>query len=198
MNFKKLPATCRIVIIFFIVGMIMGCLTGYLLKGEFYSSLVGVYTNILSKIAKLNVDKTDIFLTSLRHHLKLIFLFIIFSFTNLWRFYYCGFTAYTGFSTGLLLMFHLLLDGINGITGFFCCLFPQCILYGFLYLLLILRLNDFHYEFVSGGSCGTNKKEKLILHQLPFLFMILLLLIISSMTEAYINLPLLSWLSVRH
>lgn len=116
---KKLPVSCKITLFFAIIGIITGCITGNLLKENLYSPLITIYNETINNIPGLDIDKSDIFLLAIKRNVKLFILLYLFSLTNLWTYYYCAFSLYTGFTNGLLLAFNIILHGINGTIRFF-------------------------------------------------------------------------------
>lgn len=200
---KKLPAPCKITLFFAIIGIITGCITGNLLKENLYSPLITIYNETINNIPGLDIDKSDIFLLAIKRNVKLFILLYLFSLTNLWTYYYCAFSLYTGFTNGLLLAFNIILHGINGSIRFLCYLFPQALLFIPLYLMVIAHCDCFHDTFIayaSGPSYDNTynystkqKKGKLAIQQFPFIILCLVLIAAGSFIEANLNLPLVIW-----
>lgn len=202
---KKLPVVCKITIFFAIIGIVAGCITGNLLKESLYSPLISIYNETISNIPELDIDKTDIFLLALKRNLKLFIFLYLFSITNLWTYYYCAFSLYTGFTNGLLLAFNIILHGFPGIIRFLFYLCPQILLFIPLYLMIISHCTAFHDEFTECISYPAHdsaynypyrqKKGKLVLHQFPFIILCLFLIAAGCLIEANLNLPLVIWYS---
>lgn len=191
----KLPAVCKVVLFFAVIGIITGCITGNLLKTSLYSPLLTIYNDITGRIAELDINKSDIFFLSLKQNIKLSALLYLFALTNLWQYYYCAFSLYTGFTNGLLLAFNIILHGIPGIIRFFCYLCPQAFLFIPLYLFIISHCDKFHFDYSEHGNLSGAKKGKLLLKQFPFFIIIILLILTGSLMEAMLNLPLITWYS---
>lgn len=200
---KKLPMPCKITLFFAITGIIAGFVSGHLLKENLYSPLITIYNETINNIPGLDIDKTDIFLLAAKRNLKLFVFLYLFSITNLWTYYYCAFSLYTGFTNGLLLSFNIILHGIPGILRFLCYLCPQILLFIPLYLIIIAHCDNLHNEFISCTSSfqyentyihpSKQKKGKLALQQFPFIISCLLVIAAGSFIEANFNLPLVIW-----
>lgn len=200
---KKLPIPCKITLFFAITGIIAGYVSGHLLKENLYSPLITIYNETINNIPKLDINKSDIFLLAARKNLKLFIFLYLFSITNLWTYYYCAFSLYTGFTNGLLLSFNIILHGISGIPRFLCYLCPQILLFIPFYLVIIAHCDNFHNEFILciNGFQYENtyirpskqKKGKLALQQFPFIMLCLLIIAAGSFIEANFNLSLIIW-----
>ena len=200
---SKLPVPCKITLFFAIIGIIGGCITGHLLKENLYSPLITIYNETITNLPGLDIEKSDIFLLALKRNIKLLVLLYLFSLTNIWTYYYCAFSLYTGFTNGLLLAFNIILHGIPGIIRFFFFLCPQVLLFIPVYLMVIAHCDNFHNEFIE---CITNpsfentysyspkpRRGRLAIQQLPFILLCLLLIAAGSFIEAHLNLPLVIW-----
>lgn len=199
-NYRKLPAVCKITLFFAIIGLIVGLITGNLLKESLYSPLITIYNETINNIPELDINRMDILLLALKRNLKLFVLLYLFALTNLWTYYYCAFALYTGFTNGLLLSFNIILNGISGIIQFLFYICPQVLLFIPLYLMIIAHCNSFHDEFISCVSYPTHdnskqKKGKLALCQFPFIILCLLFITAGCFIEANLNLPLVIWYS---
>lgn len=201
---KKLPASCKIALLFAVIGIIIGCVTGNLLKENLYSPLITIYNETLNNIPELDISKADILLLAIKRNLKLFILLCLFALTNLWTYYYCAFALYTGFTNGLLLAFNIILHGLSGILHFLFYLCPQALLFAPLYLMIIAHCDNFHDEFISYAgypshdntyNYSTQKKGKLVLCQFPFIVMCLVFIAAGCFIEANLNLPLVIWYS---
>lgn len=192
---RKLPAVCKIVLFFAFIGIIIGCITGNLLKTSLYSPLLTIYNDITGRISELDISKSDIFFLSLKQNIKLSALLYLFAITNLWQYYYCAFALYTGFTNGLLLAFNIILHGATGVIRFFFYLCPHSFLFIPLYLLIIAHCDRFHFDYSECSSSSGAKKGKLLLKQFPLFIIIILLILTGSLMEAMLNLPLITWYS---
>ncbi len=192
-NQKKISFTVKIIITLFIIGLLLGCLTGYLMKTSLYSPLIKIYNDIISRMKNLDIDKTDIFLLSIRRNIKYYLLLYIFSATNLWNIYYSSFMLYMGFSNGLLLSFNIILYGSSGCIRYLCYQFPQAAIFVPLYIIVILHCCHFHRQFTD--CTDTAKKGKLLLQQFPFFICITIIISACCLIEAWLNLPLVLWYS---
>jgi len=200
---KKLPVPCKITLFFVITGIIAGYVTGNLLKESLYSPLIAIYNETLVNIPELDIDKMDIFLLAIKRNLKLFVLLYLFALTNLWTYYYCAFSLYTGFTNGLLLAFNIILHGLPGIIRFLFYMCPQALIFIPLYLIVIAHCNGFHDEFISCTSytfhdstytySSKQKKGILAVKQLPFIVVCILFIIAGCFVEASLNLPVVIW-----
>lgn len=204
-TYKKLPSSCKITIFFAVIGIIIGCVAGNLLKQSLYSPLITIYNETLNNLPELDISKSDIFLLTIKRNLKLFVLLYLFALTNLWTYYYCAFALYTGFTNGLLLSFNIILHGMSGIIRFLFYLCPQVLIFIPLYLMIISHCDNFHDEFISCinypshdntyNYSSKQKKGKLTLCQFPFIISYLIFIAIGCFIEANLNLPLVIWYS---
>lgn len=194
---KKLPTSCKITLFFALTGIIIGYITGNLLKESLYSPLITIYNETISNIPELDISKIDILFLALKRNLKLFVLLCLFALTNLWTYYYCAFALYTGFTNGLLLSFNIILHGASGIIRFLFYICPQALLFIPLYLMIIAHCNSFHDEFSYSSLDYSHKQKKgrLALRQFPFIMLCLLFIAAGCFVEASFNLPLVIWYS---
>lgn len=136
-----------------------------------------------------------------RRKLKNLFLLAFFALTNVWRFYYAGFTLYTGFSQGLFCSFCMILSGAGGSLQYLLFLLPQSLLLAPVFLLCICHLEELHRNLFtaenaenSKGIFQNAKKRQLLLSKLPFFFICIILLTVGALLEGYLNIPLLKYI----
>lgn len=184
-----MPRICQTVIIFFFIGMLLGTLVGKLFYSAFLPELKSIYTETLSSIPSLDIPSDKIVLSSFNRNIKFVLLLFIFSMTDLWRYYCLVFSVYTGFSNGLLLFFNISIYKFAGIANYTCCIMPQYLIFVPSFLYIIMKLHRIN-------SCDdTNQKGKLFLKQFPLFLLSILLILIGSLAEGYINPLLLSHLA---
>lgn len=171
-------------IIIYLAGMLLGYLCGHVLRSHLYTTVKDTYEGLLSSINTINIKFLPLCLLCFKQQCKDFILLVFFSCTNVWLLYLCGYLLYCGFTSGLLLLFCTMLHGIMGIWGYFCFLMPQALIYAPAYLLLIHKLHSNRTE---------NKKGIPLLHEFPFLFLILIILFVGCILESTLNLPLLRW-----
>lgn len=184
-----MPRICKTVIIFFFIGMILGCFVGKLFNPILLPALKSIYSETLSSLPSLDIPSDKIVLSSFGRNIKFVLLLFIFSMTDLWRYYCLVFSVYTGFSNGLLLFFNVSIYKFAGIANYTCCIMPQYLILvpSFLFIIMKLhRINCFD---------DTNQKGKLLLKQFPLFLLSILLILIGSLAEGYINPLLLSHLA---
>lgn len=186
---SKMPRICQTVIIFFFIGMLLGTLVGKLFNSALLPELKSIYTETLSSIPSLDIPSDKIVLSSFYRNIKFVLLLFIFSMTDLWRYYCLVFSVYTGFSNGLLLFFNISIYKFAGIANYTCCIMPQYLIFVPSFLYIIMKLHKIN-------SCDdTNQKGKLFLKQFPLFLLSILLILIGSLAEGYINPLLLSHLA---
>lgn len=199
---NSLPALSRfskITIFLFILFFGLGSFIGNFFKVSFYSDILSLFSSTAQKLTTLEIDRNAVFLYSFREHLKFFLLFCFFSITNVWRIYYIGAIAYTGFSNGLLFIFCLLVNGTGGILQFCCFIFPQTLCLIPFYLCTIKQLEYLHHEWFSSDHTDYTakhflpgrKKRQLLFSQLPLFLIAILFIAFCSLLEGYINVPLL-------
>lgn len=171
-------------ILLYLAGMLLGYLCGHFLRNSLYHTVQETYNGLLSGITTTKVPFLPLFLLCLKQQLKNYLLLVFFSCTNVWLLYLSGYLLYRGFTSGLLLLFCTILHGISGIWGFFCFLMPQALLYLPAYLCLIDKLHTTRDSTTKGMP---------LLHEIPFLLLLLLLLLAGCILESTLNLPLLKW-----
>lgn len=171
-------------IVLYLLGMLLGFISGHLLKNSLYATIKETYDGILANLSVMKIPFAPLCLLCFKNQCKESILLIFFSFTNVWLFYLCSYLLYRGFTSGLLLLFCTMLQGVGGIWEFFCFLMPQALIYIPVYLCLIQRLQTKRQESKKGISP---------LHEIPFFFLLFLLLFLGCVLESLINLPLLRW-----
>lgn len=189
----KLSATAISATMLFILGLIIGCFTGYLTKSAIYSSLITFYNDIIMRIKNVSINNSDIFLLALKRNIKYVLFLYIFSTTNLWNIYYNSFIIYTGFSHGLLLSFNIIMYGPLGFIKYLCYQFPQAIIFIPLYIIVVSHCCNFHKDYLDHSD--NTKKGKLLLTQFPFLLCNIIFVITGCLIEAWLNTPLVLWYS---
>lgn len=181
---RKLPQICKTVIIFFFIGLLLGFIVGKLFNVILSPVLKSVYSETLDILPSLDIPSDKIVISSFSRNIKFVMLLFIFSMTDLWRYYCLVFSVYTGFSNGLLLFFNIAIYNFLGITTYLCCIMPQYLILVPSFLFIIMKLHRLN-------SCDdTTQKGKLFLKQFPLFLLSLLLILIGSLVEGYIN-PLL-------
>lgn len=174
---------------FFLIGFAAGAVTSHLLKTTLYAPVLGLYQTLLSQMQTLEIDGAALFLLATKKHIKYFLLLWFFSFTNIWKYYYRFFLAYSGFQNGLLLSFCLIMSGLSGIGGFFSFLLPQCLLLAPAYIIAISHC-ELLQDALTRDTFNASKKQ-LIFHQLPSFFVSMALLFLGCLLEGYLNPPLL-------
>ena len=200
-NLFPLPLTgfSRLTIGLFFLGFLAGYIGAHFLENYIHSTVISLFRDTINQLPWLSIDRNEIFLLSFKNHLTSFLLLVFFSLTNVWRLYYIGSTIYTGFSQGLLFCFCTISYGLGGIPQYFCFLLPQAILLVPVFLLILNRLERFHYNWFlcePGSSKRTlsffsTQKRQLLFHQLPFLFICIILLFCCSILEGYLNVPII-------
>lgn len=184
---KPLSPTTVIIILFFAIGLLAGCLTAYFLRSSLYAMIFHLYQSLITQLQTLEINLQDFFLLAARKNLKYFLLLYFFSFTNVWKYYYRLFLTYTGFQNGLLLSFCIQMNGIPGIIGYFCFLLPHAVLFIPAYLTAIRHCERLHQEL---HHVKTSKKQ-VILCQIPYFLASLALLLLGCLLEAAFNPALL-------
>lgn len=185
--YKQTAKNSKIILnstILYLLGMLLGFVSGHFLKNSLYATVKESYDGILNSLSILKIPFAPLCLLCFKNQCKESILLIFFSFTNVWLFYLCTYLLYRGFTSGLLLLFCTMLQGISGIWEFFCFLMPQALIYIPVYLCLIHRLQTNRQESKKGISP---------LHEIPFFLLMFLLLFLGCVLESLINLPLLRW-----
>jgi len=160
-----------------------------------------LFENTLNNLSSLEINGRDVFFYSLKENLKVFFLLVFFAMTNVWRFYYAGFTLYTGFSQGLFCSFCMILSGAGGSLQYLFFLLPQSLLLAPVFLVCICHLEELHCNLFTSESNDSSKgifqnakKRQLLLSKLPFFLICIILLAASALLEGYLNIPLLKYI----
>lgn len=184
----------------FLAGFLTGYLGGHLLKEHLYEPVLILFENTISNLSTLDINGTDVFFYSLKENLKIFFLLFFFALTNVWRFYYIGFTLYTGFTQGLFCSFCVILSGTIGILQYLCFLLPQTLLLIPVFLICIIHLELLHSDLFAPENNDSSrsllrnaKKRQLLFSKLPLFLICIILLVISALLEGYLNIPLLKY-----
>lgn len=200
---KQLPAMIYGVIALFALGCFLGYLTTHFLKNNIYAPLLSLYQTLNEQLQSVDADRYAVFLLAAKRQMNFFLLLWFFSFTNVWRYYYWGFSVYSGFCNGLLLSFCLLMNGTSGIWEYICFQSPQCLLYIPAYCLTLYHCQTLHFA-LSGSlpehparSHHYTGKRQMIVHQLPYFLLCAALLLLGCLVEGYFNLPLLRYLVQR-
>ncbi len=190
----------RLTIGLFALGFLAGYLGGNLLREHLYEPVLLLFQNTVNALPSLDINRNDVFFYCLKENLKLFLLLVFFALTNVWRFYYIGFTLYTGFTQGLFCSFCIILSGIAGILQYLCFLLPQMLLLAPVFIVLISHLEMLHSGLFSPENNDSqksllhnSKKRQLVLSGLPFLLICILLLGVGALLEGYLNIPLLKY-----
>ena len=182
----------KLVLILFMCGFAIGIITGNIFHRELYAPLSSLYNELYDKLSLLEINNSDIFFSALKRNLKFFILLYIFAVTNLWPYYCCSFSLYTGLTNGLFLMFNIIMYKTAGIFRFFCFLFPQIIIYIPLYISIILRCHSLNKELYGDNTkIDITKKGKLLIKQFPFILIYILLFLVCCLIESRINLQIL-------
>lgn len=179
-----IPTILPVSIILYLIGTAFGYLCGNLLRNSLFTPVQETYQTLLQQIATTKIASFSLFGLCLKQHLKQFILLIFFAFTNVWVFYLSGFLLFSGFSSGLLLLFCILLQGPMGIWEFLCFSLPQALVFVPLYLRMICKLHCHHPELQKGQS---------LFKVLPSLLVFLGFLLLGCILESTANVPLLRW-----
>ncbi|MCD7825559.1 MAG: stage II sporulation protein M [Clostridiaceae bacterium] len=188
----------KLTIALFLIGFVLGGMLGNILESALYAPVLSLFQNTVKKLPSLDINRNDVFLFCFQENLKCYLLLVFFSMTNAWRCYYFIFLLYSGLCYGLLFTFCTLLNGLGGIPQFLCFLLPQAILSIPLFLILLKKLEAFHTSwFLPENNTGSGflhqKKRVLLIRQFPLFLVFILLLLVSSLLEGYLNLPLIQY-----
>ena len=175
--------------LFFVSMLLGGLVTNTLLETTFHSFFVRFQTDT-QLILVLNEKKHTLLFYFLFLHIKTFFLLVFFSYTNVWKLYSRLFLCYNGILQGVLCSFCLHHRNFPyGIPEYLCFIFPHCLIFAPLYLLCLLsfqRINE-HLSMIT----GSRQKRELLFKQLPIYGLSTICLLLGSILEAFVNLPLL-------
>lgn len=174
----------------FLISMLTGCfLTNSFLETILYTAWQQFHTTT-ELILTISGKKEHLLFYYFFLHIRVFFLLIFFSYTNVWKIYYRIFLCYTGMVQGILFSFCLHKNRLfSGIIEYICFLIPQVLLLAPLYLFCFLSFGKMNDKLFGAGT--KKQKRELLLKQFPIYVIAVFVLFISSFLEAYINLPLL-------
>lgn len=182
----------------FAVGMIFGSLFAFFFTQNISEDSLNTFSSTLTGAGTLSISSADVSLFAFQENCKCFALLFFFSFTNVFRIYHVFFFGYTGFSYGLFLEYCILSYGPEGILTFVCCCIPHCLILVFVYLSACTCLDALNVQFFQIRQSTSKRpfflsaqKRQLFFRQLPFLLRSFLFLLLASLAEGYVNLPLL-------
>lgn len=183
-----------ITLLLFLFSFLCGSFAANLFKETLCNDILHLFTSSFEKLHSYEIKKDALFYFSIKEHLKFYILIVFFAFTNVWHFYYALAILYTGFSNGMLFLFCTFVKGCSGVLYYLGILFPQCLLFVPFYLYALHHLDLLHIEWFEDNtqkntrtSFVANKKGQLLLIQLPLFLLGILLLLLGSFLESYIN-----------
>ncbi|WP_167956673.1 stage II sporulation protein M [Anaerosporobacter faecicola] len=95
--------------------------------------------------------------------------------------------VYKGISIGFALSSSILCYGFKGITLYFAYIFPQCILYIPVYILMVKKGYELCENLYFNGKLSPHARRSLLKEYIPILALLLVFLGIGCLIETYIN-----------
>ena len=176
----------------FLGGIVFGTLFLNLFCSEGYEKF-GVYSEyFIDRFSGVSVEKKDLFLYSFWRQSKEILLILLLSLTSLGYLTSELFLSYKGFSIGILVSVYVLQYGMGGVLLYGISIFPHYISY----VLMILVLVYFSRELCRDSKeYRENKSYSFLKKKIPGylrgLFQLLILNVITSGLETFVNLYLM-------
>ena len=180
----------RTVLFFFFASFLAGCLLSHVLFESLFETAFLEFKTDTVLIFHLGGEKISLLFYYFFLHIRVLFLLVFFSYTNVYKLYSRFFLCYTGMIQGILLTFCIHQKHFfKGIFTWLCFLMPHSLILGPFFLFAILFLQKTN-ETRSLSDTRRQKRE-LFLKQLPFCLLGISLIFAASFLEAYVNLPLL-------
>lgn len=132
-------------------------------------------------IGYLDIHKKRLFLYVIGLRLRTFVLMLLLSATPFGRFVRYGYTAWYGFTFGMILTAAYAVYSVKGLWLICICLFPQILFYIPAFILLC-KASGWIYEQYACGYGGSGRQQFLI-----SLGVILLLGMLGCLTEGYVN-----------
>lgn len=182
-----------------VVGMACACLLANLTRSTLFQNASDVLKDITNNLSQKGLSKLEVTLYSFSTNAKFALLLFFFSFTNVWKLYSRCFVFYIGFLQGILLSCCLFFKGFSGIFFYLALLVPHTFLLAPVYLFLLHQLENWHNQSFQGECSSSSdsdsllpsKKKQNVIQILPLFFLSILLLLLGSFLEGYLNVPLL-------
>jgi stage II sporulation protein M len=180
LGFIKLAA------LLFVAGFFIGILIAVLMKESYSGQLAELNETFFTNLNSTTIDNNELFqLVSIKNIKSLLLLFVVCT-TVLGIPYLTFYLLLKGFNLGFLLAASIMQYQWKGIILFFLYLFPQY----FVYIpVMALAIVKGYYLNRQLHHVSQNKKttKKIIIEQIPFLFIAAVLLLVGSALEAYAN-----------
>lgn len=169
---------------FFLFAFLMGVICMNLWRGSQTSVMLMLQQFFSWEGEGLEMASGDLFVFLLKER-GLLFLVMAFFGNGRYRKLFHGlFVTYVGFGMGLIFTSFLLVFGIIGVMLAICSFFPQIFFYLFIYFLLFKGGGIWQRQKEEGTGVFSGKEKGVIL---CFYAVLVLLLVLGVLTEAYMN-----------
>lgn len=180
----------RTVLFFFFISFLTGCLLSNVLFENMFETAFLEFKTDTVLIFQIGSKKASLLFYYFFLHVRVFFLLIFFSYTNVYKLYSRFFLCYTGIVQGILMTFCIHKEHFfKGIFTYLCFLTPHALILAPFFLFSILFLQKANET--RSLSDPRRQKRELLLKQLPFCLLGISLIFSASFLEAYVNLPLL-------
>lgn len=186
---KKYVKNLRLVeiaVLIFLAGAIIGVICGKLLEASYSTGLTELYTEFFHNVGNVSINEAHLLQVIVIRNCKTFFISLIICTTIAGIPYIICYFVYKGFVTGFLLYFTLAQYKLKGLLFFLLYLFPQALVYVPVMLYLLLKGYDMnrqlHHSLKSKGST-----KRMLVNLLPNFITLLVLLLVGSILEAYVN-----------
>jgi len=183
----------------FITGVVAGTLFINIFCGDEYDKF-GIYSKyFIEKFHESDVEKKALFLYSFWSRCREIFLLLVLSFTSFGRIAAELFLAYKGLTVGILISVYVLQYGAGGLLLYGTSIFPHYIAYVLMVMMLVSFSKEI-YHCIQGYREDTQVQLREAAHMMlktklmPYLkclFIILILNVLASYLETFVNLGIM-------
>lgn len=178
--------------IFFFIGLLAGTVYANIKWFDSLNEVNSFITYWSDRIQGRDIDHNDFMKYVFINRLKEVFIILVFNLTITGKTFNCFYLFYLGYSSAMVEAILTLKYGYRALIIYSASIFPHYIVYGLLItycIVLCEALNDAFFKHKSFGI-GRINAEKIIL-MFKYSFIILIMILIESIMEAYININVL-------
>lgn len=183
----KSSRVIRISMVLFLIGVTLGAISANILKDSYFKGIEVFGDAYFDKLYVLDIDHGRLLSYILWNNFKRYFIFWIFAITAIGIPYMMFAVGYVGFCTGFLLSVAIIKYGLNGFFLFLLYLFPQYLLYFPVAIIVLVQGYQLCVSLYYNIPLNKKNKMSLIFEKIPVILFFFLLIILGSLSEAYIN-----------
>ncbi|BBF42124.1 stage II sporulation protein M [Lachnospiraceae bacterium KM106-2] len=174
-------------VIFLLLGVLLGTIYANLFQTMYAKSFLLFNAEQLTNQLSENVNATELFFTCVIQHLKEFTLLWILSITILGRPFLYLQTTYKGVLIGFLVSTFTMRYGVKGILGFLSMQFPHQLILVPLYIFSFIKAYELNRRVYGASGAYRSVILSESVKYIPLIIIILVLTILASLLEAYLN-----------